>query len=559
MSAAAPPPAPAPTSVEEAELGAQLQARWYWDPVQFAYDVFGAELYRAQRRICKSIVRCAQRLMRAAQTGVTTTGKMRCAVKSGQKTGKSFLAALLACWWWTTRPNGRVMLTAPTGNQVRGVLWMEVTLAHQKAKKHLLEKYGIQGGLGGHIYEVPDRGLQGDKPGNEIVGRATNKAENMQGKSGDEMFVIVDEASGVPQKVFESMEGNTQGGGIILLMGNPNQTSGELYDAFHSKERLYECYTLSSEDTPNFRTGTVVIKGLALRQTVLNNRIAWGGEDGYSDDPRYQVRVLGEFPRQASSAVIPISVVERAHQAWYRFAASVLGREQLAESAAHWGKIIRSPAERETVLAEWRNDPHRLVIGLDVARFGVDSTVMVPRRGYRIFRRTQLKKRDEEVVCAQVLALVETLRRGNERPVVQIDATGGFGVAVAALLRRSRKVIVVEINSSNAADDPKQYINARAEMAFQALDFLRSGGGFEPDSELDDELVATRYHFDTKNRLQIEDKDEIKKRIGRSPDSADAFDLATYRYRGMLLGSSDPSGGLSRLPDRTFPNSPRGS
>lgn len=469
----------------------ELLRRWSADPARFAWDVFRVRLWRRQVEICHAVAR-----------------HRRVAVRSGHKIGKSVCAAILALWWVVTRPKGRVVMTAPTGAQIRGTLWLEVTRLVEAAN----ERLASIGGFGGTLHKLPELGLQLG-PGHEVIGRATNRQERMAGTSGADLLYIVDEASGVDQKIFETIEGNLTGGGRLVLFSNPTQTSGEFFDAFHTKRALYHCIAISGEETPNVVAGRAVVEGLATREAILERRVAWGPD--YLNDPRYQVRVLGQFPRQAAYAVVPLGLVEQARARW----------QSAPESGA-------------------------LELGVDVARFGDDDSVIFPRRGLRAYRPRAIHGFDTVEVAGATLHLAKGLRHSGERVRVKVDVIG-YGAGVADILRHAAEeqgldwLTVVDVNSSRSADGGKDddYVNLRAELAFGVTEWLKAGGAFEPDERLEQELVAANYAFDGKGRCKVESKDEIKKRLGRSPDCADALALAVYEAGELVVHDHDEDEG----------------
>lgn len=526
-------------------------------------------------------------------------------------THNSVCAALLALWWVLTRKNGRVVLTAPSGAQIRSILWMEltklITIASQRPVIQAL------GGLGGRVYKTPDQGYQLG-PGHEIVGRSTNEPERMAGTSGAEMLYLVDEASGIDQLIFEAIEGNLTGGGRVVLFSNPTQVSGEFYDAFHSKRGIYHGITISSEETPNAQTGTIVIPGLAEREAILDHRKAWGPD--WKNDVRYAVRVLGLFPKKSAYAVINLDDVARAKDRWFDLIGLHFGRPEICThlpdipgeprvlnpdrdkarlafyadptavaKAIAWYESSKMDDERiysgssrlrdgrfqryllrQRLVAETdlRNGTVRLPrlpafyyqrfpleLGVDVARFGDDTTVVTPRRGPRVFRPRTIQNASGAAVAAFVNEVAHG-RRGEsaglaapgEVPVVRIDEIGEGASATDFLLRDYAEVLTtIPVRSSTAANDDKNYENLRAELHFAARDWLRrekpagvidydnhgiTGGMFMPLQILEDDLVAPLFAFTPQGRMKVESKVEMKKRLGRSPDHGDSFHLAVY-------------------------------
>lgn len=399
----------------------------------------------------------------------------RVAVRSGHKVGKSNSAASLALWWVCTRERARVVMTSASARQVKSILWKEL--------KHLYRTARVP--VGGEMHDAPDTGLQ-FADGREVVGFSTNEPERMAGISGANVLFILDEASGIPEPIFEAIEGNRAGGAREVTFSNPTKTSGTFFDAFNSKRSFWRTVHVSSEESPNVTAGRVVVPGLATGEWVTEKRQEWG--EGSS---LYQVRVRGNFPAQGENTVIALALVEEATERW-------------AETAAD------GPLE----------------IGVDPAEFGDDDTVIQPRRGLKALRKKVLHSMDPVDVAGHALAVARELRQKDERPAVKVDVIG-IGAGVAATLVRCNEVRVVRVNAAEKATD-KTLHNMRAQLWVGMRDWLKEGGAFEPDSKLEAELVAPTYHFDNQGRMVIEKKEDIRKRLNRSTDRADSLALAVY-------------------------------
>ncbi len=516
--------------------------QWRNDIALFAWDVFGVRLWRAQRKI-------ARQLVEAVNQGIFP----RMAVKSGQKTGKSLLIAVLAIWWWLTRPNARVVLMAPTGRQVRTILWTEVQRLWLIARARFREL----GGLGGRLNQMPALGLQHrseveDSAGNicEIIGFSANKPENAAGISGDNLFFLIDEASGISEEIFETIDGNRSGGAPMIVFSNPTQTTGYFYRAFHASQGSFHAlFTISSEETPNVITGRKVIRGLAIRDDVLEKRILYGPD--YKRDPRYRTRVLGEFPTAGTNQVITPEHIARAHAVWYRFAAQVLKKEYLLDDRNAYRKIIATQREAEIVRERWTsasrgpNTPD-LVIGVDPARYGDDMAVARPRRGNRMFQSAKLPFCNGRELADLVMSQVRKYRHNieleerdvtgrkltasPEKPLVIVDDIGLGSSPYDYLEQERAEIILLGIRASDApsSEHEEDYVNRRAELHFGMADWINAGGGWEPDETLEEDLMAARYFVDKNERAVVESKDQIKARLGRSPDEGDAAMISVF-------------------------------
>lgn len=420
--------------------------------------------------------------------------------RSGHKCGKSLSCVGLALWWVATRRQGRVILTAPTFRQVKDILWRELRFWYPR----------VQHTMGGDdLPKDPATGLH-LPGGREITGVSTNQPENLAGISGAELLFIVDEASGFPDELYEVIKGNAAGGAKIVAISNPTRTVGWFYEGFKrgtydleaanvpaSRWRLIH---ISSEETPNVLGGTDAIPGLATAGWVEEMREECSPD--YESNAVYLVRVRGEFPTEATDSVIPLRVVHEAQKRW----------EDVPPEAA-------AP----------------LVLGVDVARFGDDETVIQPVRGGYAWLPTTLSKADGPTVAEEVVRLALAMRSG-ERERVRINVDGiGVGSSVVDALRRHEAcaegdVFVVDVNVGESADD-EDHSNLRSQLWFGLRTWLIEGGAIPDDDSLESELLAPTYTFDARGRKKVMSKEDIRKVIGRSPDRADALCLAVYRGR----------------------------
>jgi hypothetical protein len=458
------------------------QVDWRSDPVGYCRRVLGVEPWDKQIEIIEAV-----------------RDYPRVAVKSGHKIGKSKCAGIIAWWFFASFPGARVILTSASSRQVRSILWREVRSLYRNAKIKPSDTPPLK---------VPDPGLEVDD-GREIKGFTTDDPERMAGISGESVLFIVDEASGVAPEIFEAIEGNRAGGARVLMLSNPTQTTGEFFEAFNTKREFYKTLTVSSEDTPNVREGRNVIPGLATVGWVEEKRREWG-----VGSPLYSVRVAGQFPAQAKNAVVSLGVIEAARERW----------EDLQHKCS---PKCAEPCDLATALDRGAYDG-RLHIGVDVARFGDDDSVIVCRRGLMHVSTEAINGMDVVSIAGSVILAARSARRpGEDRPIIKVDVIG-IGGGVADILRQHTDVVVVDVNVSEASQRPNEYANLRAQLHFDLARWLKDGGAIQEDAKLEQELLAPTYSFDMKGRQKIEAKEEIKKRLGRSPDRSDALALAVY-------------------------------
>lgn len=436
------------------------------DPVAYASDVLGIRLWDKQAEIACAMV----------------PENARVAVRSGHKCGKSTLAVVISYWYYDTFEDARVQLTAPTDRQVNGILWRDLRRAYQKAL--------ISPG-GGPPHDLARSGLKAPDF-REIVGFTARAAEDAAGVSGPRILYCVDESSGVHDRIYEAIHGNLGGGdGRILAISNPTRREGWFFDAFHDQSADWRTFHLSSEETPNARSGRLVIPGLATRQWVNERREAWG-----VDSPIYKVRVLGQFVDLGEDRVISLDL--------------------LGEAEARWDEVAIDLSEL-------------LHVGVDPALGGRDETAVAARRGQKVIALDTWSEGDPRRNAERVMQFVRTHAAMSERPVVKVDK-GGEGWRVYAALQQAQGIELYGIDFGWRPRRPKMFLRLRDELWFVARDWLRDGGTLLSDRKLEAELTSPKYRTDLRERLVVEPKDEVKKRLGRSPDRADAVVLAIWPH-----------------------------
>lgn len=443
------------------------------DPSTFAEEVGGYTVWSRQREV-----------LTAARD------HDRVSVRSGHKVSKSTSAAIL-CWWFTcdevARPAARAIVTAPTGRQVSEIVWREVVAFHVRATAR-----GYRLPVPG---QRPGTGVRwGD--GREVVGFTIDEQqpEAIAGFSGEHLLFVVDEASGVNDRVFEALDGNAAAGARFFFISNPTRTAGAFFDS-QQPGSDYRALHISSEDSPNI-TGEAKIPGLATPAWRDRMLAKYGANSLFA-----AVRIRGEFPDAGDDEVLGAALV----------------RAAMARTAEASG---------------------RLECGLDVAAFGGDENFLASRRGLCGLPLVRIEVGESHEVAGRALRALRGLRAGpGERPIVRIDANGvGFGVWSALVsdgfefdgevFRPREEVEAIAVNAGASAMESETYANLRAEMHFAFRDWLTSGASLHPDDELGEELRAPKYSLDRYGKILVEPKLKIRARLGRSPDRADASQLS---------------------------------
>jgi len=312
---------------------------------------------------------------------------------------------------------------------------------------------------------------------------ADQQSNALAGLHADYVMWLLDESGGMPQAVMTTAEAILASciEGHVVQSGNPTHTTGPLYRACTTDRHLWDVVTITGDpDNPN-RSSRISIEW-AQQQIASFGR----------ENPWVMVNVLGEFPPSSINALLGLEEVERA-------------------------------MHRHLRIDEYEWAQKRL--GVDVARFGDDRTVIFPRQGLASFRPQIMRNARTTDIAAKVM--VGAKRWGAE--LVLVDDTGHWGHGVIDNLTVAG-VPCIGINYAGKAIDPR-FKNRRAEMWIKGAEAIRHGAALPPIPEMVGELTEPTYTF-LNGVFQLEDKDQVKERLGRSPDLADAY-MQTYALEDM--------------------------
>ena len=407
------------------------------------------------------------------------------AVKSCHAAGKSFIAADACLWFLYNHPQSIVITTAPTDRQVYGILWKEIRAGFQRAK-----------------VKLPGECLTQELKINEdwfAMGFTSpeHAGDKFQGFHAPYILVIADESSGVSEDIFDAIDGVlTSDDSRLLMIGNPLKCSGRFYKEFSSASRASKI-TVSAYDTPNFTrfgiTEQDIVKGtweekvtgnLPSPYLVTPGWVADSVKRWSTDSPLYFSKVLAQFPSNGDNTLIPLRWIEAA--------------------------VTRILDEGEPVQ-----------LGVDVARFGGDETVIMFRKGPTARILKVLPMSDTMQTAGEIIFSMRETRSS----LAKIDSVG-VGAGVYDRLKE-QKIKVAEMQSGSAAQDKERYANARAEWWWSLRSRFESGDIAIPDDEeLVSQLADIRYKINSRGQIQIESKEDMKRRGGSSPDRADALMLA---------------------------------
>lgn len=392
-------------------------------------------------------------------------------VKSCNGSGKTYTAGGIVHWWLTAFEDSVVITTAPTFRQVKELLWREVRSAVVKGLYPPNSVLDTQINLGDKWFAL---GLSSDKP------------DQFQGFHSKKLLAIVDEASGVPEEIFQAIDGLNPH--RILLLGNPMQNVGRFANSF--KQPHIKKISISAYDTPNVLAQDIVIPGLISQKDIDRIKEKYG-----EDSDVYRVRVLGEFPKTDADTLFSVD------------------------------EIAKAIERQANVLSQWEKK-----MGVDPARFGDDKTAIVVRQMEKVVHKEVFSSIDTMQITGHVLRIAK--EQQIKAPNIFIDSIGiGAGVVDRC---REQGWQVNGVAVSEKAKDYEHYLNLRAELyAHKVKEWIKSAD--LPDDDFY-ELSNIKYKFNSKGQLQLESKEDMKKRNLPSPDIADALSL-TFADNKVIINA----------------------
>ncbi len=428
--------------------------------------------------------------------GVHAVKPIRFATVSGHGIGKSTISAWLIKFIMDTRPLAQGTVTAVTDNQLQARTWAELMFWHKLSMtSHLFSVSASRGAM--KMESLVDGGALRDKWKVEAKTCRVERSEGFAGQHAptSSSFYILDEASGIDNKIFEVLEGGlSDGEPMVFLFGNGTRNSGAFYDACVSKKSPYTVRSIDSRSV--FITN---------KEKIQQDMESWqGGEDG----DRFRARWRGLFPKKGNQQFIGGDIVEFA------------GSRPVAEIN--------------------END---IVLGVDVARYGDDDTVVWPRQG--LDARTWTPATGNNMNTNQVVNLVigeyNKYTKLNIR-VAAIFIDEGYNPGVLDNLR-NLGYPVFGVNFGNSAVDLQTYRYRVDEMWGLLKDDLSRGLCIPSDdvdvgARLRDDLTQREYGFTLAGQIRLESKADLKKRGLPSPDYADALAL-TYAMEIVNMRPED--------------------
>ena len=453
--------------------------RFHYDPLGFVMyafpwgmdDLKGLEPDQWQIDVLQDI---GESLKQKAFDGINPVLPTQIAVASGHGIGKSALVAWIILWIMATRPKCRGIITASIFAQLQTKTWAE------------LKKWKERSTLIGDMFEMSNsKGSLGIWQNNLKLKQnwradgQTCKEDNSEAFAGlhamdSTPFYIFDEASAVPDKIWEVAEGGlTDGEPIWIVFGNYTRNTGRFHECFGKFRHRWITRQIDSR-TCRFPNKEYIKRAI----------------EDYGEDSDYvRTRIRGLPPRAASNQLIKSSDI-------------FLAQRRNPEIYGHDANVL----------------------GVDIGRGGEDPTILYPRRGNDAVSRPYKEVRTRDLM--EIVREIQEMHRKEKFDAIFIDATGiGAGVYDRCL---QLGLPVWEVNFGSNAPD-RTYFNYRAYIYGMLNEGLKRHLAIpKNDTDLEEELVAQEFFYTQKsNQIILIPKDDLKKTLGRSPDVSDALAL-TY-------------------------------
>ena len=439
----------------------EFTRKYAYDPVLFVREVLGADPLEYQAEFLEAIA----------------NGERKISIRSGHGTGKSTSASWAMLWYLLMRFPNKVVVTAPTSGQLFDALFAEL-------KRWIGE---LPKPVQGLLTVKSDRVELAAAPSEMFISARTSRAETPEALAGvhsENVLLVVDEASGVPEKVFEAAAGSMSGhNATTVLLSNPTRSVGTFYDSQNRMSDSWWTRRWSCVDSP-----------LVSDEFVDEMRERYGEESN-----AFRIRVLGEFPLADDDTIIPFHLVDAA-----------------------MNRQIDIDKDRAPV---WSLDP---------ARFGTDRTAFCKRVGSVVTEIKSWRGLDLMQTVGRVMAEYEALAPSSRPSEILVDSIG-IGSGVVDRMRE----LGAPVRGVNVAESPSMggtYNNLRTELWFKTKAWLEDRSCKLPnDDELLADLTGIRYSFTSSGKMAAESKDQMRRRGLRSPDLADAICLTMASDAAMAL------------------------
>lgn len=438
-------------------------------------------------------------------------GARRIAIRSAHGPGKTCVIAWMVWAMLLTRFPQKTIATAPTKGQLFDGLFVEILTWGKRLPPALHALYNFKS----------DRIELISSPAESFFSARSARPEMpeaLQGIHSEHVLIIGDEASGIPEPIFEAGAGSMSGeNATTVLAGNPVRTSGLFFDVFHKMADIWSTYHIRAPyDWP-----TGIPSDRITEDFVVDIARRYGEESN-----AFRIRVLGEFPKGDENTVIPFELVE----------------------ASRSRDIVSVPG----VPRVW---------GVDVARFGSARNALAIRTKHELLSIETWEGIDLMQTSGRIKAKFDRTMPSERPETILIDVNGLGGGVVDRLSELGLPVRGINVGESANIDD--RFARLRDELWWRMREWfevrdvklpLDKGDSTDPVEVMASELVQPTYKYMSSGKIQVESKDEMRKRGIPSPDLADAFMLTFAEDVGVLVGGGGGYGSLpwnQELPDRS--------
>jgi hypothetical protein len=430
---------------------------WKEHPAKMVFDLFGVKPDPWQERVLEAFPH-----------------NQRLAMKACKGPGKTALLTWLAWNFLLTRPFPKIAATSISADNLSDNLWTE--MAKWQNNSPLLKDMFAWNKTRIAHKEEPETWYMTARTWPKAADK-DRQADTLAGLHADYIMFLLDESGGIPDAVMATAEAALSScvEGHIVQAGNPTQLDGPLYRASTNERHLWHVTEITGDPDDPMRSPRISVQW-AREQIEKYGR----------DNPWVLVNVFGQFPPSSLNALIGIEELQLATKRYYR---------------------------------EYEIGKASKILGVDVARFGDDKSIICKRQGIQTFPFEEYRNLDSTMGASKTAEQWDSF----DADACFIDDTGGFGAGWIDQLRNLGRT-PIGVGFATKASNDSRYANKRAEMYFEAVEWIKRGGAIPDSRELIQALSQTTYTFQ-KDRLLLEPKDEIKTKLGFSPDHADAFVL----------------------------------
>ena len=434
------------------------------DPVRFATTIFTRHPVDSQIEALNTLAK-----------------RKKIAIKSGHGVGKSGLFPYVGYWLLFCRIPVKVVITAPTKHQLYDIAWPEFAIL----KRYMLPEFAEQ------LSWIGDKiSLKGAEDECFIIPRTSRKEvpEALQGLHGENIALLIDEASGVHDQMFIVGEGMlTTESTYVVAASNPTRRKGWFFNLFNKDRAFQEKYWA-------LKTISCLESSLVTKEYIQYMKDKYG-----EDSDTYRVRVLGEFPKIDADSYINEEIV------------------------------------RNSVNREIEAQPFYEIWGLDVARKGNNKTVLTRRNGRKLIEQIVWSKLDTMQICGRVVDLYDEARESNNIPnSINIDIIGVGSGVYDRLSELGLPVVAVHSGSESSSKDT--HLNYRMDLWADMRDWFEGVASIPEDDELIDQICSVPAMFSSSGKMRMATKDELITLGVTSPDKADSL-MLTFADRDMVRDS----------------------